>query len=57
MINKLICWLRGHIRDYWSDERCDAEDVMDGLFKPYVCLRCGFKSQTFKWPRFYQEVE
>ncbi len=56
MINKLICWLRGHIRDYWSDERCDAEDVMDGLFKPYVCLRCGFKSQTFKLPMFYQEV-
>lgn len=51
MLKKIICWIRGHDKAYWQKERIVAEKAMGGVFTPYRCIRCGFESPVFPYPK------
>jgi len=48
---KLIpCVLGKHKRKYWSKEKCENNNVIEGVFTPWECEICREKSQVFKIP-------
>lgn len=51
MFSKLVCWVLGHDRKFWEPKRVETENVVGGVFTPFRCLRCGYESQPFRWPR------
>lgn len=42
------CFFGKHDKKYWSKEKCEREFVISGIWTPWVCRRCGEKSQEFK---------
>jgi len=53
----ILCKFGKHDREHWSQERCEKERVFWGIFAPYKCRRCGYKSQIFHIPPMPKELE
>lgn len=46
-IQKIKCFLGLHDRVYFSQEYCDKNNLMSGLFIPWKCSSCGEESMKF----------
>jgi hypothetical protein len=44
---KLLCKINKHEKVFWTVEKCLKERVYGGIFTPYKCNRCRYKSQIF----------
>ncbi len=54
LIRIALCRLKGHDPIFMTREECREKEVMTGVFTPYVCSRCGYKSNMFPYPKFTQ---
>lgn len=49
---KFLCKTGRHDRVFWSDDRCEKDNIMTGIFRPYNCSRCGYESIPCLYPKF-----
>lgn len=48
---KLLCLVLGHKREYWTRVKCENNNAIEGIFTPWECTRCGYKSDVFHYPK------
>lgn len=50
LFSDLCCLFGGHERQYFSEEKCEHQHIMVGMFKPWRCDHRGKQSQIFLIP-------
>lgn len=49
---RIICKFFGHRKsNIWSESKCRQNNIVGGIFSPWECKRCGYKSKKIIWPR------
>ena len=52
LYEKYLCAIGRHDKLFWTDHKCEDNNAMTGIFRPYKCSRCGFESTVFEYPEF-----
>ena len=49
LMDKIKCKIGKNERVYWAREQCEDAGIMYGIFAPWECKRCGYKSSKFPY--------